>query len=493
MTTPNLRRLRAASLLLISAFLLLPPAAASDEEQALAARLTHEATEFLDSLLGPGRARVLITVEAEREEVQTQTEVTTPITKSGADEQLMPGQAAVREMAAKRVDYFQKDLEKSSRTSGLSVKRLRVAVVLDKSISQAQVDEVKDILYKLLRMEDSRGDDLSILRASLLPTWKAALLAPDGMRTAALAAGAAVGALLLCLLAFVTVWRLSAALAATAVARRPADEGQPPLAPRRGEAAELDAVLLPDDVPLLARGLAGARGGRAPLALLGHRFDFLAKRNPDDLAPLLAKEPPEDLALFFGYLAEIKADLAARLFSSLPAALRAETSRALAGLEMADPEKLAMLENRIRTAVEFGVQGPERLGQILSRMTPDEREEVLGDLTDRDPAATRKVERFLFPFERLAALRPEELQRVITAVPYSQWALALRGASNDLVEVIFAQLPGGARTIIREGMETPAAKEKVIEARSAVLGRLYELAASGQVELRPSSEVTPLE
>lgn len=483
----------AVLLLLLSGTLWAPPASASDEEQALAARLTREATEFLDSVLGPGRARVLITVESEREEVQTQTEVTTPITKPAADEALLPGQAAVREMAAKRVDYFQKDFEKSSRTSGLSVKRLRVAVVLDKSIGQTQVDEVKDILYKLLRMEDSRGDDLSILRASLLPTWKAALLAPDGMRTAVLAAGAAAGALLVCLLAFVTVWRMSAALAAASAARRPADEGQLPPAPRRAEAAELDAVLLADEVPALARGLPDARGGRAPQALLGHRFDFLAKCNVDDLAPLLAKEPPEDLALFFGYLAAAKADLAARLFSSLPATLRAETSRALAGLEMADPERLAMLENRIRTAVEFGVQGPERLGQILSRMTPDEREGVMGDLADRDPAVTRKVERFLFPFERLVALRPEELQRVITAVPYSTWALALRGASNDFVEGIFAQLPGGAQTIIREGMEAPAGKENVIEARSAVLGQLYRLAAAGQVELRPDSEVSPLE
>jgi flagellar motor switch protein FliG len=152
-----------------------------------------------------------------------------------------------------------------------------------------------------------------------------------------------------------------------------------------------------------------------------------------------------------------------------------------------------MLENRIRTAVEFGVQGPERLGQILSRMTPDEREGVLGDLADRDPAATRKVERFLFPFERLVALRPEELQRVITAVPYSTWALALRGASNDFVEGIFAQLPGGAQTIIREGMEAPVGKENVIEARSAVLSQLYRLAAAGQVELHPDSEVSPLE
>lgn len=481
-----LRRLSAPLALSFLLASLAVPARASDEEQALAARLTREAVDFLDSLLGPGRARVLVTVEGEREEVHTQTEVTTPITKPVQEEVLLPGQAAVRELS-KRVDYYQTDLEKSSRTGGLTVKRLRVAVVLDRSLSAAQEAEVKDILYKLLRMEDSRGDDLTVLRASLLPTWKAALLAPDGMRAAVLAAVVAVVAVLICFLAFFAVWRLTSAFAAAAAARRPDESPASSTQRPAADTEELDAVLLPDDLPSLARGSSLARGGRAPLAL-GHRFDFLTKRNLADLAPLLGKEPPEDLALLFGYLAEIKPDLAARLFASLPTAMRAETSRALAFLEMADPEKLAMLEGRLRTAVEYGLQGPERLGRILSRMSPDEREGVLGDLSDHDPAMTRKVEGHLFPFERLSALRREDLRRIITAVPYPQWTTALRGAPTELVETIFAELPPGARTLIREGMETPAPKEAVLEARSAVLAQLYDLAARGQVELLSGQE-----
>ena len=64
---------------------------------------------------------------------------------------------------------------------------------------------------------------------------------------------------------------------------------------------------------------------------------------------------------------------------------QAETSQSLVKLEMADPERLGMLESLLRTSVEYAVRGHDRLSRILSRLSPEERESLIGDLMDTAP------------------------------------------------------------------------------------------------------------
>ena len=222
---------------------------------------------------------------------------------------------------------------------------------------------------------------------------------------------------------------------------------------------------------------------RGAPAALGRSFDFLSDKDGTALAPLLDAESAEDLALLFANLAGSDPALAARLFGALGMDLRAAVTAALARLRSGDPERLANLESRLRAAVEIQLSGAERLGRILSRMAPDERESLLGEVASQAPEESGAVERAVFPFEGMARLKVPDLRRLISAVPQAEWATALRGAPDELIERVTGELPAGPRALLREALKTPQAREKVQAARSKILARLHGLADRGQVSL----------
>ena len=160
---------------------------------------------------------------------------------------------------------------------------------------------------------------------------------------------------------------------------------------------------------------------------------------------MLEKEPAEDLAALFAYLANTSPDLASNAFASLSAGQQSAVSQDLISLKIADPERLAGLEGRLKTSAEFGLQGAERLGKILSRLPPDQREGLLGELVSSQPDAAADVERSLFPFEDIGTLKPRDLRRLLVAIPYEDWGVALRGSSRELTDMVLKELQAGPR------------------------------------------------
>ena len=495
--------------LLLLLWLWAPPGArATTEETEAGARLTTEATEFLDQMLGVGRAKVLVTVQGEKSEVRTQTETTTPITinpnKKNTEEQrfllgnFLPGYIPNQSEKDKdkdkdkvaNYDYLQKDQEQSLRQSGLLIKSIHATVILDAALSEVQVNMVRRVMPDLLRMDANRGDLLTVLRAPLLPPWQKMLLGSEGMRillqdgTKALFWFVTTLFLILfiAVIGYFIAMRVIRTFFAEVVKVKGAEAGSPALPAARGREEEL-TELLPGGIPSLEQAEAGPAAGRA-VAALGQRFDFLTSHPLTDVAEYLSKEKPEDLALLFGYLSEARDSLATRLFAILPVNLQNEVSQHLSKLNTADPETLAMLENRLRTSVEFGIRGADRLGRILSRIPAQQREGILGDMMSRDPSMAEKVESSMIPFESLAEVQPAELRRLLTAVPYQEWGTALRGIPDEMVKRVLELLPAEAQAALRDYLEQPQPMDQVLEARSKILSVAYALAAKGQLSIR---------
>lgn len=477
------------SFLLVAAQAFTGPAGAvslSQEDRA-SARIAAEAGEFLDQLVGPGLSKVLAEVEGEVSVVQTQREVNAPIVKAKQpnDEGSLPGYLKTQEVVVVEVGSYQKDTEILKNTTGFRIRKMTVAVVLDRSVPKRKENTIRRIFPILLRMDKDRGDKMTIVRANLIPPWKSAWMSAAGLRMLSLFGGISAIVLFVCLWFYFTAMSAVRAFTSELAARR----GAGPLAPQQvaaplpppGPEGALD--LGSGDLPSLTGEDESDAYSPGELAAIGTRFDFLANRNPADVAELLSAESAEDLALLFAYISDTEPDRSSRLFSHLSPELQAEISGSLVRLTMADPEKLSVLESRIKTNVEFGLRGSDRLGRILSRMPLDEREGLLGELMSRDPEGAEAVERAVFPFEAILDLKTTDLRRLIMAITYSDWGLALRGASDSVVECVLNELPAGTRNIVRETIDTQQTREKVFEARSKVLQQVYALAAKGLIEI----------
>jgi flagellar motor switch protein FliG len=257
---------------------------------------------------------------------------------------------------------------------------------------------------------------------------------------------------------------------------------QPALPQPAGGGDELPE-LMPGGMPSLDAEAVEGDMSQQPIAALGRRFDFLNNQPLDDLADSLGKEKADDLALLFGSLTDSNETLATRLFAALPAALQNEVSQHLSQLTNYDPEKLSQLESRMRSLVEYGVRGSDRLGRLLSRIPAQQREGILGEMMTRDPAAVEKVESSMIPFESLSEVPAAELRRLLTSVPYQEWGTALRGAPEDMVKHILEQFPAEAQAALRDYLEQPQPMDKVLEARSKILSQAYDLASKGQLTI----------
>lgn len=472
-------------------------AAVVDAEEAQASeRLASRARETLDSILGPGRSKVLIEIRGERSSLRTETTIVSPLdrvtmtvgeaarildlpgySKMKAVDPVMPGGTAQK--AAEKPEepqFTQKDNEQSERDNGFEIKQIAATVVLDTALSEEAVRDVAQLLPQLLRIDGSRGDSLAILRAPIQPAWKVAFASPESVRSASYV-GAAVAAVLLAIIIFSLAFVRAARVFATELGKRKGGDGE--------DDDFLPAEPLPELVPGAPSGLldAGEAGGGQPLPALGRRFDFLAEREPADAVRALAGEKPDDLAVVFSYLAQAMPDVASRLFSGLSSEAQAETSSALLRLRIADPDRLSDIEERLKRVVEHGVEGSERLGRILSRVALDTRSDLLGRLTLRDHQGAADVERHLFTIEDLETLSPVELRRLITAIPYEDWGYALRGVPSGVVDRVLAELPEGPRELVRDLLSAPQPRDKVLESRSKILDARDSLAAKGEIKL----------
>lgn len=492
-------------LILVLSLLAAAPARASvtAEEAAIAERLAGQANEFLLSLLGPGRGKAVVTVQGEQTISSSQAEyiVPTPVAGSSSDSSpnYLPGYNKDGEKPKQKESVSGVDLnttvrksgQSSSWDSGLQIKLVRVSVILDSRLPKEQIAVVSDLLPKLLNLDKQRGDEISILRADLrLDNWKNVakdyLLSKEGTGTAALLSGA----LILILLSGI-VLRFTANSAIRTFMEELSTQRFSPFGGAQSAGLPSPAGDAPD---LLSGGMpslsiegdepAPGPSGAAPLPQLGQRFDFLTTRSPAALALLISGEPPQDLALLFAALAASHPDLSAAVFSALDGEVRANVSRTLAVMTTADPERLEMLENRLKNLFDFGVRGPERLGKILSRLPAADRETLFNEVVSSNPEVAQELERSLFSFEDIVQLKEADFRRLIVALPYADWGIALRGAGDNVVQRVLSELEPGIQSILKEAMSSPQPRVKILEARSKVISQTLTMVSRGEIILQ---------
>ncbi len=490
MTYPH-RTMRALAFLAVVLFAV--PAWAADatsDESLVSERLSRGASAVLDGMLGPGRSKVLVEVRGERLQINTQTEILTPL-KEGSpavkealrlldlpgyhkDHPALAAKPATLGAAAQPAS-FQKDFEHSLRDVGFEIKKIEATAVLDAALTDAEARDAADILPRLLRIDAARGDSVTVVRAAMRPAWKGAFSTPADWRTLSLASAGLAGALVV------------AALLAAAFVRGARVFAKELLARREPVAEIASGEPLPELMPGFPSGQYEPDAGAAPSAALGRRFDFLETADAANAARVLALESPADLAQVFAYLAKPAPETASRLFARLPPALQADASSAILKLTSLDPDRLSAVEERLENRVANGLRGSERLAAILSRFPGDQRAVLLERLSGKDARGVQELESQLFSFEDLESVSAADLSLIMASVPHEEWGAALRGASPSLISRVLAELPEAARDAVRERAASPQAREAVAAARSKLLDAVLDLAAKGRIRLGESA------
>ncbi|RMF83267.1 MAG: flagellar motor switch protein FliG [Nitrospirae bacterium] len=219
------------------------------------------------------------------------------------------------------------------------------------------------------------------------------------------------------------------------------------------------------------------------------RFGVLLNLDPPVIARLIRDEHPQTLALILSHL---PAKLSGQVLKELPATTQSEVVYRLALLEKPDPEILDEVEEEIRRAVREATSlsidtlgGADVASSVLQNASKDVSERVLEELNDADEDLATRINDLLFTFEDLTRLDRDAIQMVLREVKTDDLVIALKGASEEVKEVIFANLSSRAAEMLADDLENmpPVRVQEVEEMQKTIVAVVRRLEKEGKISI----------
>jgi len=216
-------------------------------------------------------------------------------------------------------------------------------------------------------------------------------------------------------------------------------------------------------------------------------FAMLRKADTHQLANLLLSEHPQTVALIMCY---IQPEKAADILSMFSNELQAEIAERIGVINNTSPKVIkkieAILQNKFSSTVDNdqeNIGGVKTLVEILNSVDRTTEKNILSDLEKTQPELAELVKSNLFVFEDLITLDTNSIQRVLREVNNEELVLALKGASEEVTSVLFANLSKRAAETIREDIEYmgPVRLSAVEEAQQRIVGVIRRLEDSGEI------------
>ena len=186
-------------------------------------------------------------------------------------------------------------------------------------------------------------------------------------------------------------------------------------------------------------------------------FGFLRKVDPAVVQNFLIDEHPQTIALILSHLPP---NVSAAILTGLPVGNQMSVIQRIALMGQTSPEVVqqveAGLEARMRTLMSQSYEhagGPPTVAEILNVTDRSTERAILDGLLDEDPDLVEEIRRLMFVFDDIGKLPDKDIQSLLRNVETGQWAMSLKGASNDLKEKVLGNMSQRAAQMLSEEME----------------------------------------
>ena len=223
-------------------------------------------------------------------------------------------------------------------------------------------------------------------------------------------------------------------------------------------------------------------------------FEFLQRIPPERTAALLRSESPQTIALI---LASLHTTLAAQVLARLPERQQPDIALRIARMGETSAQVVEQVEEVIRhklTAVaerEYSAAGGTKtLAEILNHSDRTTERNVLEKLADEDKDLAEEVRSMLFVFEDIVKLEERAVQQVLREADQKDLVLALRGAPENVKEVVLTNMSERGAEMIKEEMELqpPQRKRDIDAAQSRIVAVVRQLEEAGTIVIASDSE-----
>lgn len=216
-------------------------------------------------------------------------------------------------------------------------------------------------------------------------------------------------------------------------------------------------------------------------------FDFARKTDPSQLLNFIQNEHPQTIALILAYLSSSQS---AQILSALPQDKQSGVARRIATMDRTSPEVIreieAVLENKLSSLVNQDYTtagGIQAIVDILNSVDRGTEKNIMDTLEIEDVELAEEIRKRMFVFEDIIGLDSTSIQRFIREIDNKELAVALKGATEEVADVIYANMSKRMVEMIKEDMDFmgPVRLRDVEEAQQKVVNAIRILEEAGEI------------
>ncbi len=366
------------------------------------------------------------------------------------------------------------------------VRKLVVTVIINKTMSDADAQNVRSVVSEVLGLDVKRGDDIAIIKTPFAPLWRTIWNTPESMALIFKYSLLTIMGIISMMVA-VGFLKLATAMNTMAKAQQShqitmdlgrnaamgggaAGAGLPGGAPGPGQSGKLEV-----DIVERKDG-----GGRHSMAEPDQEQLFNVRLEQIDfLVNLMSGEDPANISLVAGHLPE---DVKTEFLRMLPAETSSEVVANMARMRFVDPEVISTIRDEIEKQLAGAFGGINVVIDTLDRVSLKVKREMIAKLESHHPDIAAKVRRRILLPEDLMKLSEKDLGVLATAVKIEDWAMALWDFSPEFRDKLKMQLTEKTWAMLEQTMKYGApSQEKTEKAVDAVVTSALKLIGDGRI------------
>ena len=216
-------------------------------------------------------------------------------------------------------------------------------------------------------------------------------------------------------------------------------------------------------------------------------FDFVRKADANQLLNFIQNEHPQTISLILSYLTPQQAG---QILSALPQTKQCEVAQRIATMDRTSPEIIKEVEEVLERKLssmftqDYTLAGGiQSIVDILNSVDRGTEKFIIETLEIKDIELAEEIKKRMFVFEDIVTLDSTSIQRFIREVDNNELAIALKGATEEVKEIIYNNMSKRMAEMIKEDMEFmgPVRLRDVEEAQQKIVNIIRKLEEAGEI------------
>jgi flagellar motor switch protein FliG len=218
-------------------------------------------------------------------------------------------------------------------------------------------------------------------------------------------------------------------------------------------------------------------------------FSFVRKADYKNLLAIVQNEHPQTIALILSYS---RSDQASAILSELPKEVRIDVVERIARMDSASPDAVKSMEETLErkyanlvTMDSTEVGGINYIADVLNNVDRATEKFIFDELIQRDSKLADEIRQKMFVFEDVTYLDSMAVQTFLKECEPKDLAVAIKGSSAEVAEVIYANMSTRMRETTQTDVEylSNVRMRDVEEAQQRIVAIIRRLEDEGVIEI----------